>query len=229
MDLSVQFLDNPDAETRRMILSDEIGANAWGKFGNVRYRETQGQGDVRILRARGQGYWSHLGTDIRGVPAGQPTMNLEGFTSRTPVAEYRRVVKHEFGHTKGFPHDHSRGDILDLLDLNKTVAYYRRNHGWDANTTMQQVFARLNEASVMGTPADVLSIMCYQFDASCTKSGKPIPGGSDINASDGAFCAKVYPKPAPPPPPPPAGGTLTIDPAARTVRLPAGWSAVQGA
>src|SRR6185369_9499784 len=50
VDLSVQFLDNPDKQTRDMILSDEIGANAWGKRANVRFRETSQTGDVRILR-----------------------------------------------------------------------------------------------------------------------------------------------------------------------------------
>lgn len=220
VDLSVQFLDNPDAETRRMILDPDIGANAWGKYGNVRFRETSGQGDVRVARATGQGYYSYLGTDIRGIPAGQCTMNLEQFTSKTPVSEYKRVVKHEFGHTLGFPHEHSRGAIVDLLDLNKTVAYFRQHYGWNAQTTIQQVFQRLDEASLMGTPADVTSIMTYQFDGSCTKSGRPIPGGLDIDPSDGAFCGKIYPgavNPGGPTNPPVVTGqwqyVVSVDPA----------------
>jgi hypothetical protein len=36
--------------------------------------------------------------------------------------------------------------------------------------------------------------MCYQIPASITKSGKPIIGGLDIDTSDFAFAAKIYPK-----------------------------------
>ena len=54
------------------------------------------------------GYWSYLGTDVLHIPVDQQTMNLQGFTERTPESEYRRVVRHETGHTMGFPHEHMR-------------------------------------------------------------------------------------------------------------------------
>ena len=44
--------------------------------------------------------------------------------------------------------------------------------------------------------------MCYQIPAEITKDGKAIPGGTDINANDFAFAAKVYPKTGVPPKPP---------------------------
>jgi hypothetical protein len=36
--------------------------------------------------------------------------------------------------------------------------------------------------------------MCYQIPGTITKDGEPILGGLDIDESDLAFMAKVYPK-----------------------------------
>ncbi len=210
VDLSVQFLDNPDAETRRMILDSEIGANAWGKQANVRFRETSGQGQVRLNRAA-DGYWSYLGTDILHVSG--PTMNLQGFTARTPVSEYRRVVKHEFGHTLGAPHEHMRRAIVQRIDANKAIDYFGRTQGWSRAMVIQQVLTPLEEGSLLGTvpAADQVSIMCYQLPGSITVDGQPITGGNDIDPTDYAYMGGVYPKPdapPPPPPPPPASGLV---------------------
>jgi hypothetical protein len=58
----------------------------------------------------------------------------------------------------------------------------------------QQVLTPIEEASLLGTTADPKSIMCYQIPGSITKNGEPIVGGLDIDASDFAFSAKIYPK-----------------------------------
>jgi hypothetical protein len=81
------------------------------------------------------------------------------------------------------------------------IAYFQRTYGWSAQTTQQQVLTPINERSLMGTPVDRLSIMCYQLPGACTKSGQPIPGGLDIDETDYAFMAKLYPLPVAPPPP----------------------------
>jgi hypothetical protein len=36
--------------------------------------------------------------------------------------------------------------------------------------------------------------MCYQIPGELTRDGKPIIGGKDIDASDAAFAARIYPK-----------------------------------
>ena len=36
--------------------------------------------------------------------------------------------------------------------------------------------------------------MCYQLPGSITKSGQPIRGGTDINATDYRFAGRIYPK-----------------------------------
>jgi hypothetical protein len=203
--LGVSFMENTASELRDRIISH---MNAWKEFCNVEFSWSQSQGEVRISRG-GDGYWSYLGTDILHIPAGQPTMTLQGFVMATPESEYKRVVRHETGHTLGFPHEHMRKQIIAKLDVQKTIAYFLKYQGWDEQTTREQVLTSLNEASIMGTPnADETSIMCYQLPASITKDGKPIVGGDDINDADKAFAAKLYPLPAGPtnPPPPPIGG-----------------------
>jgi hypothetical protein len=52
----------------------------------------------------------------------------------------------------------------------------------------------------MGTrESDPTSIMCYQIPGAITKDGKPIIGGRDINPTDFAFAASIYPKRIAPP------------------------------
>ena len=204
VNLGVTFLDTQDSSLKNKILTY---ANKWGQYGNVKFRESS-NGEIRLARAAGQGYYSYLGTDILSVPKNQQTMNLEAFTLGTPDSEYDRVVCHEFGHTLGFPHEHERREVLDRLDVEKTVAWFSSHYGWDRNTTMQQVFDPLDPASIRATQADDRSIMCYQFAGECTKTGQPIPGGDKIDSIDAGFVPTVYPPvtPPPPPPPPPGGG-----------------------
>jgi hypothetical protein len=189
--LSVSFMEQTPADLRDRILSH---MNAWSQRCGISFRWTAGSGDVRISRGPG-GYWSYLGTDVLHIPRGQPTMNLERFTMSTPESEYRRVVRHEVGHTLGFPHEHMRREIVERLDPQKTIAYFRRWQGWNAQEVQQQVLTPLDERSIMGTPADVQSIMAYQLPAEITRDGRAIPGGLDIDESDYAFSAKIYPKP----------------------------------
>lgn len=195
--LPVQFLDNPNTATRDLILAH---LNMWDC--GITFVETATDGRVRIARGPG-GYWSYLGTDILLIPAGQPTMNLAGFTERTSAAEYRRVVTHEGGHTLGFPHEHMRKALVARLDRERTIAYFGRTQGWSRRDVEAQVLTPLDEASVMGTPADQTSIMCYQLPGEITVDGKPIPGGAEVNASDLAFADSIYPLAGSPPPPTP--------------------------
>jgi predicted Zn-dependent protease len=204
VDLSVQFLDNESKELRKRIL---LHMNAWTKTANVRFRETSGTGLVRIARLSEPedlaGFWSYAGTQILGIEDDQPTFNLEGFTMRTSEAEFRRVVRHEAGHTLGFEHEHMRTELVMQIDRKKAIAYFDRTQGWDAKETVEQVLTPLAAKSIMGTAeSDPLSIMCYQIPGAITKNGKAIPGGVDINANDFAFAAKIYPKTGTPPKPP---------------------------
>lgn len=194
--LTVGFLDAPPADLRARILEH---MNAWAKTANVRFVEANTDPQVRIARQDSPpamaGYWSYLGTDIREIPAGQPTMNLQGFTMQVEESEFHRVVRHETGHTLGFPHEHLRKELVDKIDPRKAIAYFMETQGWTEQEVREQVLTPLEESSLVGTKHDDShSIMCYQIAGSITKNGKPIVGGTDIDKRDYAFAGSVYPK-----------------------------------
>lgn len=198
VDLTVGFLDNPPRPLRTKILQH---MNAWGKSANVRFREEaeghRDHADVRIARAR-DGHWSYLGTDIKQIAPGKPTMNLQEFTMETPDSEFYRVVRHETGHTLGCPHEHLRKELVDLIDVDKAIEYFGRTQGWDPDQVRRQVLTPIDPKLIKSSAADQQSIMCYQIPASITKTGKPIAGGLDIDKVDYDFMALMYPKPVAP-------------------------------
>jgi hypothetical protein len=189
--LTVGFLDNPPADLQKHIL---LHMNAWDKTAKVQFVLSKTNPQVRIARAE-DGYWSYLGTDILSIAADQPTMNLQAFTMDTEESEFHRVVRHETGHTMGFPHEHMRRELVDRIDPAKAIAFFERTQGWDESMVRSQVLTPIEDSSLLGTAhADPNSIMCYQIPGEITKDGKPIVGGKDIDTSDYAFAAKIYPK-----------------------------------
>lgn len=191
--LTVSFLDNPPAALRKRILQH---MNAWSQTANTQFVETQGRGEVRIARLEGEagGYWSYLGTDILHIPKNEQTMNLEAFSMKTPESEFHRVVRHETGHTLGFPHEHMRKVLVDKIDPAKAIEYFIRTQGWNEEEVKAQVLTPIEESSLLGTKPDPKSIMCYQIPSDITKDGEPIVGGKDIDSFDYEFAAKIYPK-----------------------------------
>jgi hypothetical protein len=211
--ITVGWLDNPDAATRNLMFSH---MKVWSEFANIKIVESSVDPMVRVARSPGLGYWSYIGTDILGIPRGQATMNLAGFTSRTSDAEYRRVVRHEFGHTLGCPHEQQRASIIRRL---VPAACYRRfgapPNSWSRAMVNQNILTPIDESQLVGSDPEEQSIMCYQFDGDLTIDGKPIIGGTDLTNRDKVAIAKIYPGrvtlPPPPAPPPPTGLTLVPD------------------
>jgi hypothetical protein len=191
--LTVGFLDGPDAVLRARIVSH---MNAWGATANVAFSETAVDPRVRIARTAGDGYWSYLGTDILQIPGDAPTMNLDSFTVDTPDSEFHRVVRHETGHTMGFPHEHMRAELVARIDPAKAIEFFGATQGWDEEMVRAQVLTPIEESQILATPdPDVDSIMCYQIPGFLTRDGQPIVGGTDIDPLDADFAASIYPKP----------------------------------
>jgi hypothetical protein len=191
--LTVGFLDDAPADLRKRIL---LHMNAWAKKANVQFVASNTDPQVRISRVGGKdgGYWSYVGTEILHIPKKDATMNLEAFTMKTEDSEFYRVVRHETGHTLGFPHEHMRRALVNKIDRKKAIEYFKRMDGWDEQETIDQVLTPIEEAAIQGTTPDPKSIMCYQIPGEITKNGKPIPGGLDIDISDYNFAGQIYPR-----------------------------------
>src|SRR5436190_513961 len=162
--LRVGWWRAPDPPSRRPGEDILLHMNAWAKTANVGFRETTGAAQVRIARLDSppamSGYWSYIGTDILHIRKTQPTMNLEAFTMATPESEFHRVVRHETGHTLGFPHEHVRRALVDKIDPQKAIAFFQSTQGWSPAETRAQVLTPIEESSLLGTKPDPRSIMC---------------------------------------------------------------------
>lgn len=190
--LTVGFLDSPAADLRARVLAH---MNAWGAFCNVQFTEVATDPQVRIARTAGDGYWSYLGTDVLHIAAGQPTMNLDSFTMTTAESEFHRVIRHETGHTLGFPHEHLRQEIVNRIDRTKAIQYFESTQGWSEAQVVAQVLTPLDNSALNATAqADIHSIMCYSLPASIMTDNVAVDGGTDIDTSDAQFASRVYPQ-----------------------------------
>ncbi|HUK77257.1 MAG TPA: M12 family metallopeptidase [Thermoleophilia bacterium] len=191
--LTVGFMDGPPAALRTKILSH---MNAWGEHCHVRFTEAADP-YVRIARTVGGpegGFWSHLGTDITLIASDKPTMNLEGFTMDTPDWEFCQIVRHETGHTLGFPHEHLRPEIVSRIDRAKAIEILGREWRWPPQMVIDNVLTPLDTSALLATAKpDTHSIMCYTLPASVTVDGIAVEGGFDIDPTDAQFAASVYP------------------------------------
>lgn len=217
-DLSVRFLDNPSVACRGKILAY---ANKWGAQGaNVRFRETTGDGVIRVTRGPG-GYWCVPGTDALAVPTSQPTMNLMAFTEITSEAEYDRVVCHEFGHGLGYFHEQLRPEILARLKYEETLYWLMNTQGWSREQVIASSLTPMPGGLSVGGPPDMSSIMEYWFPSYLTVDGVAIPGGTVIDQLDYDLTRQLFP--------PSTSTVFTFDlgagspPIRRLMGLPAGW------
>jgi hypothetical protein len=87
-----------------------------------------------------------------------------------------------------------RRQLVARIDPQKAYEYFRRTQGWNQATVDQQVLTPLDDRTIMATPPDQTSIMCYQLPGSITRDGRPILGGTDINSTDFSFAGRIYPR-----------------------------------
>jgi len=187
--LKVRFLGGTPAQqakAREQAAWWQAACNISFDFGN------HPNADIRISFDPNDGAWSYIGTDNKGIPANQATMNL-GFLDGGTAG-------HEFGHAIGLAHEHSnpKGGI----QWNEPVVLHALAgppNNWDEATVRHNVFMKYALDQINGTDFDPDSIMLYAFPASWTLNGVATHANDILSALDKSFVsgALMYPKSAP--------------------------------
>jgi hypothetical protein len=88
-----------------------------------------------------------------------------------------------------------REEIVNGIDVEKAVRYFKKSDGWSRKQVMDQVLTPLRASTLTATEKpDLKSVMCYWLPGEIMKDGKAVPGGTDINKKDARFAALQYPK-----------------------------------
>lgn len=165
----------------------------WTAHANLSFDfNNAGDAEIRIAFDPTKGAWSYVGTDCRGIPMDQPTMNL-GFMDGGTVA-------HEFGHAIGLMHEHQNpaggiewNEAAVIRDLSGPP------NNWSEATIRHNVLNKYRADQVNGTAFDPDSVMLYFFPNEWVKSGVGTRANPVLSATDKSFIgsARAYPKPAP--------------------------------
>jgi len=162
----------------------------WSQVANLKFDFNDAlNAEIRITFDPNDGAWSYIGTDCRGIPLDQPTMNL-GFLDGGTAA-------HEFGHAIGLAHEHQ--NPAGGIQWNEAVVIReaaKAPNFWDEEKARHNIIRKYSADQVNGTKFDPDSIMLYFFPASWTLNGIGTKANDVLSAMDKAFVAgaKMYPK-----------------------------------
>jgi Astacin (Peptidase family M12A)/Bacterial pre-peptidase C-terminal domain len=184
--LKVRFLGGTPGE--QAMAQEQAGW--WAQVANLKFEFNNAvNAEIRISFDPGDGAWSYIGTDCRGIPLNQATMNL-GFLDGGTAA-------HEFGHAIGLAHEHQ--NPAGGIQWNEQVVISeaaKSPNFWDEATTRHNILEKYRADQIKGTAFDPDSIMLYFFPASWTLNGIGTKANDVLSAMDKAFIAgaKMYPK-----------------------------------
>lgn len=193
--LRCRFVDGVPAVQAKV----EAIAKEWEAHANLSLKfVTSGAAEIRISFKEKGFSWSNMGTDALVVPSGEPTMMFGWLDTATPLREYQRVVRHEFGHAIGLIHEHQNPAASGQIpwDKPKVYAYYAQQ-GWSQADTDANIFDAYAEDSTNHSAFDPTSIMQYAVPDSLTVGSFAIGWNTELSPTDIAWTRKQYPKGAP--------------------------------
>lgn len=184
--LRVRFIGGTPAEQSKA----REQAGWWMQVANIKFDFNNApNADIRIAFDPNDGAWSYIGTDCRGIPLNEPTMNL-GFLDGGTAA-------HEFGHAIGLAHEHQNpaggiqwNEQVVIREMAKSPNF------WDEQTARHNILSKYSANQLKGTAFDPDSIMLYFFPASWTLNGIATKANDIISRMDKEFIAgaQMYPK-----------------------------------
>ena len=184
--LHVRFMGGTAAE--QAVAREQAGW--WEQVANLKFEfDNASNAEIRISFDPNDGAWSYIGTDCRGIPLNEPTMNL-GFLDGGTAA-------HEFGHAIGLAHEHQNpaggiqwNEQVVIREMAKSPNF------WDEQTTRHNILRKYSADQLNGTAFDPESIMLYFFPADWTLNGIGTKANDVLSRIDKEFIAgaKMYPK-----------------------------------
>jgi len=184
--LHVRFIGGTAAE--QAVAREQAGW--WEKVANLKFAFDNASGaEIRISFDKSDGAWSYIGTDCRGIPLNDATMNL-GFLDGGTAA-------HEFGHAIGLAHEHQNpaggiqwNEPVVIREMAKSPNF------WDEQTTRHNILRKYTADQLNGTAFDPESIMLYFFPSDWTLNGIGTKANDVLSRIDREFIAgaKMYPK-----------------------------------
>lgn len=187
--LRVRFMAGSASE--KAVAREQAGW--WSKVANIRFDFNDApDAEIRITFDPDDGAWSYVGTDCRGIPFNEATMNL-GFLDGGTAA-------HEFGHAIGLAHEHQ--NPAGGIEWNEQVVLReaaKSPNFWDEATARHNILDKYRADQIKGTDFDPDSIMLYFFPASWTVNGIGTKANDILSNLDKLFIAgaQMYPKTAP--------------------------------
>jgi Astacin (Peptidase family M12A) len=184
--LRVRFMSGTPAEQN--VAREQAGW--WAAVANLKFDFNNApDAEIRITFDPNGGAWSYVGTDCRGIPSNEATMNL-GFLDGGTAG-------HEFGHAIGLAHEHQNpaggiqwNEQVVIQELAKSPNF------WDEAKARHNVLRKYSADQINGTAFDPDSIMLYFFPASWTLNGIATKANDILSHVDKEFIAgaKMYPK-----------------------------------
>jgi hypothetical protein len=141
-----------------------------------------------------------VGKESKQVPAGSPTLNLQGMDKGVFTEKDDGIVLHEFGHAIGFHHEHQSPASVCENEFDWDHLYKKMGSwGWNRQTVDHNMRQLEPSTRLSTTSFDPESVMLYNLSRDSFKSDLvtlncyiPEPNNA-ISKTDREAAAAVYP------------------------------------